>query len=136
MKLDNQLWLRALPEWTRNDPDVVVVLAPEDATWQVVESLDGRITFGLMRLAHTGEQLGLQVLRPDVGPREEHVHVMAAAGYKMAPVVYFGALSGIPQSVLMSSGMCPLVFLRDAMHRQFWNLKRFFRKPEGEAVWN
>lgn len=133
---ESQQWLRVLPEWAKADPEVVVVLAPDDATWQVTESLDGRITFGAMKLPHTGEILGLQVLHPDVGPREEHIRVFHSAGYSMAPVAYTGPLSGIPNAVLHHPAMSPLVFLRDAMHRQFWNLKRFFRKPEGEVVWN
>lgn len=127
-------WLRALPESLHSNPEVVVVLAPDDAKWQVTKSEDGRVVFGLMKLAHTEEVLGLQVLSPDVGPREEHTAMLRAAGITPAPVAYAGRLSGLPQSMLNHHGMCPLVMLRDQPNRQFWNLKRHFMKED--AVWN
>lgn len=129
-------WLNALPESLRADPDVIVVLAPDDATWQVTQSVDENVTFGLMKLPHTDRVLGLQVLHPNVGDYDSHVRVMRSAGFDAAPVAYVGLMSDIPQSVLMHDAMCPLIFLRDQMNRQYWNIKAWFNKKHGDAPWN
>lgn len=125
-------WTEVYPElMPEADPIVVVLTVPDETTFQVLQTVDGRFTFGVVQL--DGETYCLQVYR-DVGDYVHHVRCARAAGLKFLPAEYVGPLSGIPQQLLMKDGTSPLVFLHDAMHRQFYNLKKPFMKDSHQ--WN
>jgi hypothetical protein len=113
--------MAALPEEFRDNPNVVVVVGNKDGITKLLVSADG-FTLGVMVVG--GKHRGLQVLGAS-GTYDDHRSVLEK-DYKirMADVAYSGALSRIPDSVLLGDGI-PLIFLRDRMGEAYLNIKQY-----------
>lgn len=134
-------WVEILPDPLNEDPEVVVVLAPDDALYRVRQTTDGKVTIGVLECPDN-RVIGLQVLHPQEGDWAFQYRTLNQLGIRMASPVYVGPLSSCPNRVFCTDGMCPLVFLRNGMHRQYFNVKRFAnwmkqtRESEGEKLCN
>lgn len=125
-------WIDLLPSPFNKDPMVVLVLAPNGAKVQVLEVLSSKDIITVLELEN-GERMGLQVIVPVLKLWEEHAVVFSKYDIRMAPFVYSGRLSNVPQSTLLHQGMCPLVFCSKAMDVAFLNLKSFFEDQKASA---
>ncbi len=129
-------WTDVLPTPFNLDPEVVVVLAPNQASWKLLESKDGEVQLCVLELATTGNQYGLQVIKPRLDTWQEHSDYFEKYGRQMAHPVFVGRLSDVPQAVLMHKGLCPLAFVKEDMGTAFINLKVFMMKDEDKTVWS
>ncbi len=130
-------WTDTLPAPFDSDPMVVVVLAPNDALWKIMESDDETVKLCVMELEHTKDVVGLQVLAPELKTWQEHSDFFdVELNIRMANPVYVGRLSKLPQSTMLHAGMCPLAFVKNKMTVEFLNLKSYFYKGPVNAKAN
>lgn len=133
-------WTAILPPPLRDNPDVLVMLVPDESVWRVRELADGT-TLGVVELPG-GTEVGVQVIHPPYGDWAFQYRTFQQLGLKLVSASYVGPLSSLPNRVLMTEGMCPLVFLHNKMNRPFFNVKRHFlgerleRLNGKEEVWS
>ena len=114
-------WLELLPEPWRDNPDVVVVMAPVTARSCISEKTDGSATFGTLKIGN--RIFGLQVLDPKVPSYAETEQRFAAEEVNMLPPAYIGKLHDIPQRLLINDDRMPLCFMAEAMWRPYLNIR-------------
>lgn len=113
-------WVEMLDSPWDEDPEVVVVMVPNDAKIQVRQTMDEACEFLCVQ---TDEGLlGLQVIKPEMDTYSEHNMAFRHLGGRMLRPAHFGRLSNLPQKFLQSTDFKALVFNKDHMCHEFLDL--------------
>ena len=105
---------------------MVLVLAPEGATYRVREGVD-RVAGKPLHVAFIamGErEIGLQVLEPATKSYFDQRLVCRHNQIRLIEPAHIGRVSEIPQTYLAQEDLLPLLFLRDDMSEAFLHLRK------------
>lgn len=130
-KLPSQ-WYHLLHSGFHGDPDVVLVLVPDDGELVTCRSTEDGVEFLGVRYRFEGKErlFGLKLLGGRAyGNWADHAVTLArSCKVEMVPPVYMGPLSTLPQEHLVRDEL-PFLFLKDRLSLMI-NLRAWF-KPGG-----
>lgn len=127
----DRCWTEVLPEDWHDNPEVLLVSAPNGSRGHI-EMTDDGLLIGLL-VSPRGTERCLQIGDPTLKDWKEHRDVAADHGYEMAVPDYAGPLRDVPTKHFLSTVRFPLIFKRDALHEPPLNLKNYMRSlTEGE----
>jgi hypothetical protein len=116
-------WWEVLPSVYKQNPIVVVVMAPTSWTTSIRQTRDEKHHFGVL-MSPGGTLRGLQVIKEELATYMEHKEIFDEYKIEMADPAYIGRLGEIPQHLLDEVDRAPLAFCRDAMWKNYLDLKR------------
>ncbi len=114
-------WVEMLEEPWSNNPDVIVLMVPEDAVMMQRGLPDGTLVFNSFK--YKGEHFGMQVLKPQTDTYVATRYQFLSLGVAMPMAAYEGPLADIPQKLLQSNDFLPVAFRTEKMGSEFTNLR-------------
>jgi len=124
-------WFEVLPSPYNIEKPVVALLLPMDWDCQGADLKRDKRSIMVATSKNEEKALGLQVFDPNLMKYEEHLEVFDRCGVKTPTAAYIGAVSLLPQRLLMDEDVTVLLFSRDEFWRRPIDLKRCWKgKPQ------
>jgi hypothetical protein len=120
-------WTDVLPEPYGDDPAVVITMVPVTAKTQMWTRKDGT-KLRVLLSRPDAIPLGLHVMDEKLTAWLEHEEAFARENVGMARVHYIGPLSSVPNHLLLSTTLTPIIFLRDSMGSRYWTIKSWLQE--------
>lgn len=129
---DDLAWLRLLPAPWRDNPRVVILMVPRDASFKVRKATDSQFkgtecAFVEFKRGDEDFVVPMQLIDRDYGNWVQQKKVVQTMAGQMHPVAFNGHLSDIPMRCMTSDGFMPIAVLFDEPHKEPLHILETFK---------